>query len=355
MADAEGRVMFELRVLDGVRQGAALPLFGEQWSIGAHADADLVLTDPGIAEYHARLRLRGADWSVQAEAGLLRGAEGQVLAQIANLALSVPFSVGGVRLCVTLADQPWPQARCPPRQRTSGDRSVAGLKLSSISHAQQKRLISLALVVAVIVAVVGMAPTGEREAQASLMPAVVRKQELASPFEVRQQLLKMLGERELGPRVSLQVINGQVVLSGDVSQEDVELVARMLGRFGEQFDSAVPVISRVRVRDGALPFGSCRSSAGRTVTWSWMRAADCSWATKSKGCDWCRSTTTKWYSMACSAMRCAGERALAGASQRLAAATDPGAQPLCAGDHARSHPARQRHAVAVPAAPGAYR
>ena len=39
------------------------------------------------------------------------------------------------------------------------------------------------------------------------MPAVVRKQELASPFEVRQQLLKMLGERELGPRVSLQVIN----------------------------------------------------------------------------------------------------------------------------------------------------
>lgn len=54
--------------------------------------------------------------------------------------------------------------------------------------------------------------------------------------------------------MSLQVINGQVALSGDVSQEDVELVARMLGRFGEQFDSAVPVISRVRVRDGALPF-----------------------------------------------------------------------------------------------------
>ena len=255
MADAEGRVMFELRVLDGVRQGAALPLFGEQWSIGAHADADLVLNDPGIAEYHARLRLRGADWSVQAEAGLLRGAEGQVLAQIANLALSVPFSVGGVRLCVTLADQPWPQVTVPaaPALPVATEASRA-LKLSSISHAQQKRLISLALVVAVIVAVVGMAPTGEREAQASLMPAVVRKQELASPFEVRQQLLKMLGERELSPRVSLQVINGQVALSGDVSQEDVELVARMLGRLGEQFDSVVPVISRVRVRDGALPF-----------------------------------------------------------------------------------------------------
>ncbi len=34
----------------------------------------------------------------------------------------------------------------------------------------------------------------------------------------------------------------------------MELVSRMLSRFGELFDSAVPVISRVRVRDGALPF-----------------------------------------------------------------------------------------------------
>ena len=64
----------------------------------------------------------------------------------------------------------------------------------------------------------------------------------------------MLSERELNQRVSLQVINGQVALSGDVSQDDVDLVARMLSRFGEQFDSAVPVISRVRARDGTLPF-----------------------------------------------------------------------------------------------------
>jgi type III secretion protein D len=99
-----------------------------------------------------------------------------------------------------------------------------------------------------------MVSTGEPEAQASLMPPVVHKLELASPFEVRQQLLKMLNERELSQRVDLQVINGQVALSGDVTQDDVDLVARMLSRFGEQFDSSVPVISRVRVRDGTLPF-----------------------------------------------------------------------------------------------------
>lgn len=243
--------MFELRVLNGLRQGAALPLFGEQWSIGAHPDADLMLNDPGIAEQHARLRLINANWSVQAEAGLLQGDEGQVLAQIASLVLNVPFSVGAVRLCVTWADQPWPEAPAPAPLAPEAPRA---LQLSSISHAQQKRLISVALVVAIIVVVVGIASTGEREAQASLMPPVVVKHELATPFEVRQQLLKMLNERELRQRISLQVINGQVALNGDVSQDDVELVSRMLSRFVELFDSAVPVISRVRVSDGALPF-----------------------------------------------------------------------------------------------------
>ena len=254
-------MMFELRVLDGLHQGAALPLFGDEWSIGAHADADLVLNDAGIAEQHARLRFIDSNWSVQAEAGLLRSADGQVLAQIARLEVSVPFLVGTVRLCVALADHPWPQAPAPapapaavPTSSRPSVDPVRTLTLSSISHSQQKRLLSLVLVVTIIIMAVGMASTGEREAQASLMPPEVKKNELGSPFEVRQQLLKMLNERELDHRVSLQVINGQVALNGDVSQEDVDLVARMLSRFGEQFDSDVPVISRVRVRDSAPPF-----------------------------------------------------------------------------------------------------
>ncbi len=255
MACVEGSMMFELRVLDGLSQGAALPLFGEQWSIGAHADADLVLNGPGIEEQHARLRFTDANWSVQAEAGLLRDAEGRMLAQIANLELNVPFWVGEVQLCVTLADQPWPQPSAPASvSPPPAPEPARGFTLSSIPQTQQKRLISVVLVVTAIIVVMGMISTGEPEAQASLMPPVVRKHELATPFEVRQQLLKMLGERELSQRVSLQVINGQVALSGDVSQDEVELVARMLARFGEQFDSAVPVISRVRARDGALPF-----------------------------------------------------------------------------------------------------
>lgn len=247
--------MYELRVLSGLHQGAALPLFGEQWSIGAHADADLLLEDTGIAEQHARLRLIAGSWLVQAEAGLIQGADGLILAQINDLPLNTPFSIGVVRLCVTPADQPWPQAPVPqPVTPAAESKAALALTLSSISPSRQKHLISLALVCAVILVAVGIASTGDREAQASLMPLAEQKHELGSPFEVRQQLLKMLGERELGQKVSLQVVNGQIVLDGEVPQDDVELVTRMLGRFGEQFDTVVPVLSRVRASDGTLPF-----------------------------------------------------------------------------------------------------
>ncbi|WLH85556.1 FHA domain-containing protein [Pseudomonas sp. FP2338] len=247
--------MFELRVLDGLHQGAALPLFGEQWSIGAHAEADLVLSDPGIAEQHAVLRLVGSTWSVQAQAGLLQGAKGQVVAQITHLALGEQFGVGAIRLYVAVADQPWPEAPTPATPaKVMAKEAPHTLKLSALGPSQQKRLISVVLVVAVIIMVVGIASTGERDPQASLMPTGPQKTELASPFEVRQQLLNMLSERDLSQRVSLQVINGQVALNGDVSEEDLALVTRMLDRFGEQFDSVVPVLSRVRAHDNELPF-----------------------------------------------------------------------------------------------------
>lgn len=225
--------------------------------IGAHPDADLSLYDEGVAERHVVLRCIEQRWSVQAQEGLVRANDGQLLAQIADLALDVPFSIGSIRLCITLADQPWPQspdaAPIAPPVRPVNE-AVPTLMLSSISGTQQKRLISLVVVVAAIIMAVGLASTGEHEAQASLMPVHSQKSELDSPYEVRQQLLKMLNERELGNRIRLQVINGQVTLDGDVAQEEVGLVSRMLSRFGEQFDTPVPVISRVKERSSGLPF-----------------------------------------------------------------------------------------------------
>ncbi|WP_232287580.1 FHA domain-containing protein, partial [Pseudomonas fragi] len=100
-------VLFELRVLSGLHEGAALPLFGECWSIGADQDADLELYDPGVAARHARLHGMAGRWTVQAQEGLLQDEAGTVRAQIADLAPGRAFAIGGIRLCVADTQSAW--------------------------------------------------------------------------------------------------------------------------------------------------------------------------------------------------------------------------------------------------------
>ena len=245
--------MFELRVLNGSQQGAALPLFGEQWCVGTRPDADLVLYDPAVAGRHVWLRRVAERWCVQAEEGLVHDGSGQVLAQIADLPADLPFSIGGIRLCVSLADQPWPPEPEPVALETSHE-TPSELPLSTMPRSTQKRWMGGLLAVAVLVTAVGMMSTDDHQPQASLMQAASQKIDLATAPEVRQQLLKMLNERDLTQRVTVQLINGQVSLNGDVTQEQMALLSRMLARFTEQFDSPVPVMSRVREGNSQPPF-----------------------------------------------------------------------------------------------------
>lgn len=245
--------MFELRVLNGTQQGAALPLFGEQWCIGASSEADLVLHDPAIAQRHVWVRRVGDRWSVQAEAGLMEDASGTLVAQIADLAADLPFSISGIRLCVSLADQPWPIEPEPVVQQALHD-TPQDLPLSTMPKSTQKRWMGALLLVAILVMAVGMMNGQDSQPEAAMMQAAAQRIDLASAPEVRQQLLKMLNERDLAQRVTLQVVNGQVSLNGEVSQEQMALLSRMLARFTEQFDSPVPVMSRVREGSSQPPF-----------------------------------------------------------------------------------------------------
>ena len=54
--------MYELRVLSGLHQGTALPLIGEQWSIGADEEADLALFEPGLEDGALTLQRVEESW-----------------------------------------------------------------------------------------------------------------------------------------------------------------------------------------------------------------------------------------------------------------------------------------------------
>src|ERR1700712_3858590 len=99
--------MFELRVLTGLHQGAALPLVGEHWGIGADADQDLALHDPGVEQLHCRLQRQGEGWLLNAADGSIADEEGHLHASTL-LSPNTAFVLGSVWLCVSPAQDPWP-------------------------------------------------------------------------------------------------------------------------------------------------------------------------------------------------------------------------------------------------------
>lgn len=254
--------MHELRVLTGQHQGAALPLFGDQWWIGAGDESDLALHDPGIALRHARVYRTDDRWSVQAQDGLVLDSAGQPQAHLVDVGMNTFFVIGNVRLCITRADQPWPQTITPVNVEVT---PVSTLPTPPGAKAfVHKR--SLGILAGVILLAVALGVSFTRDPQASLMSAPGQaKAQLDSAYEVRQQLLKMLGERELSDRLALDIVNDQVVISGTANAEEVGLVSRMLTRFRDQFETQVAVLSRVSRQSNRLPFRIVQIVGGRSA------------------------------------------------------------------------------------------
>ncbi|NNB55150.1 type III secretion protein [Pseudomonas fragi] len=237
--------MFELRVLSGLHEGAALPLFGECWSIGAHQDADLELYDPGVAARHARLHGLAGRWTVQAQEGLLQDDAGTVRAQIADLAPGRAFAIGGIRLCVAdtqsaWLDEPADAVAQPGAPVTAGSKS--------------KWLAPGILVLVPILMALAWQPMGTAPALAPQPSSASNKRQLVTTAQVHQQLLKMLIERDLGNAVRLQVAADRITLGGEVGQDSLALVSRMLERFEVQFETPVAIINQVQQASTVLPF-----------------------------------------------------------------------------------------------------
>lgn len=238
-------VLFELRVLSGLHEGAALPLFGECWSIGAHQDADLELYDPGVAARHARLHGMAGRWTVQAQEGLLQDDTGTVRAQIADLAPGRAFAIGGIRLCVADTQSAWLDKPAD---------AVAQPGAPIPAGSKSKWLAPGILVLVPILMALAWQPMGSVPALAPQPSPASNKRQLETAAQVHQQLLKMLIERDLGNTVRLQVAADRITLGGDVGQDSLALVTRMLERFEVQFETPVTIVNQVQQTSTVLPF-----------------------------------------------------------------------------------------------------
>lgn len=257
--------------MSGLHRGAALPLVGDSWIIGADESADLVLFDPGIKARHIVLE-RADGWLLKAHEGAVRDASGAPLEVGRSVAGDDPFSVACIWLCVMDAESPWPEesamdkleqhgreslqhAGDTPSTNTSSSWSVASL-LSEWRLTQPRWMVRLAtgIVIATIATTVwGVVNHGPGVDEPSDV-ANGQSQRRLSESDVQQHLRSMLSKRELGQRVQVVQRSDAIVLSGDVSKEQMGVIQRMLDTFHQHYRTPKPIKNDVSPLSDQLPF-----------------------------------------------------------------------------------------------------
>ncbi|MDY7564696.1 type III secretion system inner membrane ring subunit SctD [Pseudomonas sp. RTC3] len=258
--------MFELRVLSGLHQGAALPLIGEQWLIGADAAQDLALFDPGVASLHCRLQRVGEGWTLNAEDGVVCDEQGHAH-PVTALTLNRNFTLGSVWLCLAAAEDAWPavpalNAANPQNDTQAPPSPDAPQRAKATTRSRVFNRVS-GVIIGLLVGIVGSAwsltraPTSVIEpvatSDAKTMVPSGKRIPLENAEDARRQLSTMLSERMLND-VSVQQTPEGMTVSGNLKEESLLVYQRMLQRFKDRFDSPVALIDNVSTSSTGLPF-----------------------------------------------------------------------------------------------------
>ncbi|MGX9566216.1 type III secretion system inner membrane ring subunit SctD [Pseudomonas sp. CFBP 5748] len=271
--------MFELRVLNGQQQGAALPLIGEQWSIGSADQQDLSLDDPGVKNLHCRLQRLDDNWSLNAEQGTVLDEEGNATSRV-ELTPNSAFLLGSVWLCVSPAEDDWPAVPAIIAQPPEADAEPAYSTppLEKVETRSQFPNRTTGIIAGLLIGILGSAwsltrPASTEPEQSAthaepVAPAATAKpsqtssdnltptakrQRLANAGAVRHTLGRMLSDRLLTD-VSIEETPQGLVLNGNLKDEALLVYQRMLQRFKDSYESPVTVLDNVDSVHNGLPF-----------------------------------------------------------------------------------------------------
>ncbi|MEH2921550.1 FHA domain-containing protein [Samsonia erythrinae] len=269
--------MFELRVLTGLHRGAALPLCGNAWRIGAADDADLVLYDPGIAPYHAQLEHVSGGWSLSALDGALCNTEGHAVEQIDALPPGTPFALGQIWLCIVAAETPWPDDDAPSVATEPTEQSVdtpadepSAHTAASVLTPTPRPASHLPLWAKASYLVLGtllLVMVGSWQLQESVaMPAAPPPQDTRKPLSTLPQLAStlriMLQERELSATVKLAAYQDRLTLTGQLTPDDQKKLERMLVQLHQRYRTSLSIDNRTQLKTEQLPFQIVQVTGG---------------------------------------------------------------------------------------------
>nr|WP_113865248.1 FHA domain-containing protein [Brenneria salicis]NMN91784.1 type III secretion protein D [Brenneria salicis ATCC 15712 = DSM 30166]RBP65851.1 type III secretion protein D [Brenneria salicis ATCC 15712 = DSM 30166]RLM31882.1 EscD/YscD/HrpQ family type III secretion system inner membrane ring protein [Brenneria salicis ATCC 15712 = DSM 30166] len=276
--------MFELRVLSGLHRGAALPLSGSSWLVGAADDADLVLYDPGIKSYHCQLTMTPSDtaeavWSLCAREGALCNAEGHAVTGIDVLPPGTPFAAGQIWLCVVAADTPWqdddpaplsaaeteetPEAEpVAAEQSLSADDPVPNPPPPTATRLPLWAKGCYLLLCLLLLVMVGSWQLQESVAMSSAPSPQDTRLALGTLPQLNSVLRTMLRERELDEVVKLASSQDRITLTGHLTPDTQKKLERMLVQLHQRYRTALTIDNRTRLRTTQLPFQIVQVTGG---------------------------------------------------------------------------------------------
>ena len=241
--------MFELRVLSGLHCGAALPLSGDRWQIGASTQADLLLSDESLAGCERWLHRHEESWWLTQEE---QADEGE------PVTLEEPFELAGVWLCVAQASTPWHEAAALPASAFTAAPAPAEEVPAQAATPRWMRGVAFGLLLLFSFTVVSwiLQPTVAQPNAESSRPAWGTVEDLRAPLQI------MLRERDLANSVKITRQGDRLLLSGALTRPQITVFNRMMTRFHARYGAAAPVNSAVRPLEKKLPFRIVQVATG---------------------------------------------------------------------------------------------
>jgi type III secretion protein D len=254
-----GGDMLELRILNGLHQGASLSLDTEDLMLGSSLDADIELMDQGIVNRHCAIEYSKtrSQWVLKSLEGDLFSASGK--RPIKNLAIQreLVVKLGDIYIGFFAPDDPWDLARYS--QMT--DLSASPKTAARFSLKNYRVHIALAAVVGSLVTY-SIADDGSGDNSDA---GINNLHDLATvnphASDNMKVLENMLRQRGLLHSVTIQQTDNGWALIGHMADDELATVERMVSRFREE-NPGVELDNQTAPRNRVLPFKIKSVSSG---------------------------------------------------------------------------------------------
>jgi type III secretion protein D len=283
--------VISLRILNGLKRGASIPLQEDSLSVGASFENDIVMLDQGIAEQHFDIKPKAStpgdnpsnEFIVRPIEGKITRIDGTIMKESFLLQKNQPFLVGDIWFVLHDKDTAWPEHL--PRIQLKTDRvSDKPNNKNFIKEilAMHPVMLAGAFSVACFVflgfknvsyATLSDQPNEQLNDELAELRQQFKEKKVASidhnnndhnnnppttPMGIatanpQLALQKMIEEREISG-VEIQESEGKVLLKGDINDQHKDKLVRMLERFRYDNANGPEVVDMTKALALKLPF-----------------------------------------------------------------------------------------------------